>query len=98
MDGEGCKEKQTRKSILEVDLNLRDHADTTTAELAVQKGHADGLVVLEEEATRGSKVDVLPRCLTLSQESCSSTVGTFVLALSTRKSNKAENYRAYIFC
>lgn len=34
-----------------MDLNLRDHADTTTVELAVQKGHADGLVVLEEEGT-----------------------------------------------
>lgn len=44
----------------------------------------------------GSKVDVF-QGIRLSQESCSSTVGTSVLALSTRKSNKAENYRAYIF-
>lgn len=33
-----------------------------------------------------------------SQEARSTTMGTSTLALSTRKSNKAENYRAHIFC
>lgn len=32
-----------------------------------------------------------------SQEACSTTMGTSTLAPSTRKSNKAENYRAHVF-
>lgn len=46
----------------------------------------------------GNKTGMFSRCLTLPQKGCSSTVRTSALALSTRKSNKAENYRADILC
>lgn len=47
----------------------RARGHTTTVELAVQKGQADGLVLQEEEGTKclcgESKVDVFPRYRTL---------------------------------
>lgn len=59
--------------------------------LAVRTGGAPGTVMLEDEDTGCMEVGV-SKYLTLT------TKGACALVLSTRKSNKAENYRACKLC
>lgn len=96
MDREGWEEKQTRKK--EHHRRCISAWKTTGTQRllevwALQTGCVEGTMAPEGEDVEWLGVDTF-----LSYPTLSLTVGTSALVLRTRKSNKAENYRAYIFC
>jgi len=78
-----------------VNLNLENHRHT---EAYGGTGPADGPRGRDGGARRGGCIVAVSRYVSKVSDSLSLTVGTSALVLHTRKSNKAENYRAYIFC
>lgn len=90
----GGKTDKKERTSWKVPLSLENHGHTEThGGVALHTDCAEGTVAPESEDAEWLGGDTF-----LSYPTLSLTVGTSALVLRTRKSNKAENYRAYIFC